>query len=41
MKSEDLKLIVKEKFDDNSFDAVISNCVLNLVPDKSKAFNLS
>jgi ubiquinone/menaquinone biosynthesis C-methylase UbiE len=25
-------------FDDNKFDVVISNCVLNLVPDKSKAF---
>ncbi|MGQ9621480.1 MAG: arsenite methyltransferase, partial [Bacteroidales bacterium] len=25
-------------FDDNLFDVVISNCVLNLVPDKSKAF---
>ena len=26
-------------FDDKMFDVVISNCVLNLVPDKSKAFN--
>jgi ubiquinone/menaquinone biosynthesis C-methylase UbiE len=26
-------------FDDKIFDVVISNCVLNLVPDKSKAFN--
>jgi arsenite methyltransferase len=26
-------------FDDKQFDVVISNCVLNLVPDKSKAFN--
>lgn len=26
-------------FDDNKFDVVISNCVLNLVPDKFKAFN--
>ena len=26
-------------FEDNSFDVVISNCVLNLVPDKSKAFS--
>jgi ubiquinone/menaquinone biosynthesis C-methylase UbiE len=26
-------------FDTNSFDVVISNCVLNLVPDKSKAFS--
>ena len=26
-------------FDDKKFDVVISNCVLNLVPDKSKAFN--
>jgi ubiquinone/menaquinone biosynthesis C-methylase UbiE len=26
-------------FDDNKFDVVISNCVLNLVPDKTKAFN--
>ena len=26
-------------FDDNIFDVVISNCVLNLVPDKSKAFS--
>jgi ubiquinone/menaquinone biosynthesis C-methylase UbiE len=25
-------------FDDKEFDVVISNCVLNLVPDKSKAF---
>lgn len=25
-------------FDDNKFDVVISNCVLNLVPDKAKAF---
>ncbi|MBM2815467.1 MAG: Methyltransferase protein [Ignavibacteria bacterium] len=25
--------------EDNSFDVVISNCVLNLVPDKSKAFS--
>jgi ubiquinone/menaquinone biosynthesis C-methylase UbiE len=25
-------------FNDNTFDVVISNCVLNLVPDKSKAF---
>jgi ubiquinone/menaquinone biosynthesis C-methylase UbiE len=25
-------------FDDNLFDVVISNCVLNLVPDKTKAF---
>jgi arsenite methyltransferase len=25
--------------DDNSIDVVISNCVLNLVPDKAKAFN--
>jgi len=26
-------------FEDNKFDVVISNCVLNLVPDKTKAFN--
>jgi ubiquinone/menaquinone biosynthesis C-methylase UbiE len=26
-------------FEDKTFDVVISNCVLNLVPDKSKAFN--
>lgn len=26
-------------FDDKKFDVVISNCVLNLVPDKSKAFS--
>lgn len=26
-------------FDDNQFDVVISNCVLNLVPDKNKAFS--
>jgi arsenite methyltransferase len=26
-------------FESNLFDVVISNCVLNLVPDKSKAFN--
>jgi len=25
-------------FEDNQFDVVISNCVLNLVPDKNKAF---
>jgi len=23
---------------DNSFDVIVSNCVLNLVPDKNKAF---
>jgi len=27
------------QIDDNIIDVVISNCVLNLVPDKSKAFN--
>lgn len=26
-------------FDDNKMDKVLSNCVLNLVPDKEKAFN--
>lgn len=26
-------------FEDNSFDVVISNCVLNLVPDKARAFS--
>jgi len=26
-------------FEDNSFDVVLSNCVLNLVPDKAKAFS--
>lgn len=26
-------------FEDKKFDVVISNCVLNLVPDKTKAFN--
>jgi arsenite methyltransferase len=26
-------------FDDDQFDVIISNCVLNLVPDKSKAFS--
>jgi arsenite methyltransferase len=26
-------------FEDKLFDVVVSNCVLNLVPDKSKAFN--
>jgi ubiquinone/menaquinone biosynthesis C-methylase UbiE len=26
-------------FSSNSFDVVISNCVLNLVPDKTKAFS--
>jgi arsenite methyltransferase len=31
--------IEKMPFDDKLFDVVISNCVLNLVPDKSKAFN--
>ncbi len=30
--------IEKMPFDDKMFDVVISNCVLNLVPDKSKAF---
>lgn len=31
--------IEKMPFEDNSFDVVISNCVLNLVPDKHKAFS--
>jgi ubiquinone/menaquinone biosynthesis C-methylase UbiE len=31
--------IEKMPFDDGLFDVVISNCVLNLVPDKSKAFS--
>jgi ubiquinone/menaquinone biosynthesis C-methylase UbiE len=31
--------IEKMPFDDKLFDVVISNCVLNLVPDKSKAFS--
>jgi len=31
--------IEKMPIDDNLFDVVISNCVLNLVPDKSKAFS--
>ncbi len=31
--------IEKIPFDDKLFDVVISNCVLNLVPDKSKAFS--
>jgi arsenite methyltransferase len=31
--------IEKMPFDEKSFDVVISNCVLNLVPDKSKAFS--
>ena len=26
-------------FSDNSFDVIVSNCVLNLVPDKNKAFS--
>lgn len=26
-------------FDDNEFDVVVSNCVLNLVPDKKRAFS--
>jgi arsenite methyltransferase len=26
-------------FDENQFDVIISNCVLNLVPDKNKAFS--
>ena len=26
-------------FEDNTFDVIISNCVLNLVPDKEKAFS--
>lgn len=30
--------IEKMPFEDNLFDVVISNCVLNLVPDKTKAF---
>jgi ubiquinone/menaquinone biosynthesis C-methylase UbiE len=30
--------IEKMPFDDKLFDVVISNCVLNLVPDKTKAF---
>ena len=30
--------IEKMPFDEKMFDVVISNCVLNLVPDKSKAF---
>lgn len=31
--------IEKMPLADNSFDVVLSNCVLNLVPDKQKAFN--
>ncbi len=31
--------IEKMPFNDNSFDVVISNCVLNLVPDKNMAFS--
>ena len=31
--------IEKMPFKDNLFDVVISNCVLNLVPDKTKAFS--
>lgn len=31
--------IEKMPLPENSFDVVISNCVLNLVPDKNKAFN--
>jgi arsenite methyltransferase len=31
--------IEKMPFPDDSFDVVISNCVLNLVPDKEKAFS--
>lgn len=31
--------IEKMPFEEMSFDVVISNCVLNLVPDKSKAFS--
>lgn len=31
--------IEKIPLEDNSFDVVISNCVLNLVPNKEKAFN--
>lgn len=30
--------IEKMPFPDNTFDLVISNCVINLVPDKSKAY---
>ncbi len=30
--------IEKMPFDDKLFDVVISNCVLNLVPDKTRAF---
>ena len=31
--------IEKMPFPDNIFDVIISNCVLNLVPDKQKAFS--
>jgi arsenite methyltransferase len=31
--------IEQMSFSDNSFDVVISNCVINLVPDKAKAFS--
>ena len=30
--------IDKMPFDDNTFDVIISNCVINLVPDKIAAF---
>jgi ubiquinone/menaquinone biosynthesis C-methylase UbiE len=32
-------VILKYAFENDRFDVVISNCVLNLVPDKSKAFS--
>ena len=31
--------IEKMPFPDNAFDVIVSNCVLNLVPDKQKAFS--
>ena len=31
--------IEKMPFPDNTFDVIVSNCVLNLVPDKQKAFS--
>ena len=40
---ENVKFVAGEiedmPLDDNQFDVVISNCVINLVPDKKKAFN--
>jgi arsenite methyltransferase len=43
LKFENVKFVLGDiesmPFPENSFDIVISNCVLNLVPDKTKAFS--